>query len=164
MTRLRARERRGQSGFTLIEALLAILLISTIIVGLISGLFTAMIASSTNEDSQRIEAALVSYGASVKRMPYDTTCAAVDGTYSTAYVAWPEPGKWAIPAGMTAIIRKPKYWRDVATGAAGGDRGWANSCPGGKDPGAQLLTLEITYNGKTQTNTIVKRNPDARPS
>jgi type II secretory pathway pseudopilin PulG len=158
------RRSRGQSGFTLVEALLAIVFIATVVVGLISGLFTAMIASSTNEDSQRIEAALVSYGASVKRMPYDTTCAAVDGTYSTAYNSWPEPGKWQVPAGMTALIRKPKYWRNVATGGGGGDRGWASSCPNGSDPGVQLLTLEISYNGKTQSNQIVKRNPTARPA
>ena len=49
--------------------LLAILLISTVVVGLISGLFTSMIASADNQDARRAEAALVSYASSVKREP-----------------------------------------------------------------------------------------------
>lgn len=148
----------GQSGMTLIEVLLAVLLISTVVVGLISGLLTSMIASSDNQDARRAEAALVSYASSVKRMPYDTSCSIGNGVYSAAYLSWPEPGKWAIPSSMTATIPAPKFWRkDVSSGQPR----WSTTCPGGVDPGAQLLTLQITYKGKDYTNTIVKRNPNA---
>lgn len=149
----------GQQGVTLIEIVICILIMGIAMVGIISGLTTGVRFSGENENRQRAEAALVSYGNAVKRMPY-FPCGvpaepAEPATYNDEYDVF--AGSWDAPDGIDVRVTDVSYWRSSADPVNLEPIGWTTACP--QDEGIQLLALEATYRDVTATAQIVKRDP-----
>ncbi|UDY37963.1 hypothetical protein [Dermatobacter hominis] len=121
------------------------------------GLFTAISASGSTKDRQDLEAALTSYGESLKALPTYTPCATV-ADLNTVYGAWGD--RWAPDASMPIAsngitVTAVEYWKQSTA---------SFSTPCGADGGAQKLTIKATHkNGTTLTGTVVLRNPGAHP-
>lgn len=154
---------RGQSGYGLVEVLIAIVLMAILMTGATLGLITAIETSGDNQVRQRLQIALASYADSVAQMPYpagacsDRTAAAYDQLYAT----W--ANHWTPPAGISVRVRDVPtddndgvwYWDRAA-------KDFVKVCPA-VDSGAHRLTLEASAGAMSVTGQIVKRDPEASP-
>ena len=145
--------RMSQSGFTLIEVLIALMLAGVVVLGLASGLFTLIRSTNATMQRQQIQVALSNLGESLKAAPYlpcDDPADATVQAYQDAYDAWGV--RWTPPVGMTARIVGVEYWDratrsyvDAATACAAGDQG------------AQRLTVQVDFSGRDGKAQVVKR-------
>ena len=151
---------RGQSGVSLLESLIAIVLVSTVILALAAGFLAMMGATAASSSRQRTDAALTSFTESLKTVPY-TPCTA--GTsqpgasaYQAVYAAW--AGRWSPPADAAVSdlsITKVEYWNPAA-GTPPRVGAFQATCPA-SDSGAQRLTVSVTVNGSSDTGQVVVR-------
>lgn len=178
--------RRGQTGFVLMESLVVSMLVAVTFLGLMGALFTAIRSSDVNRHRQRMEAALTSYGETLKAMPtylacgnnpvsnpsspsYDPTSPAFDpnwhalqphlfGTDYDTGVSSASGMAWQDPPNMTLNVQP-------GVEVLAPDGSWNPNCPaardgsGNADSGVQRLTLEVTSRGRTLTAQIVKTRP-----
>lgn len=157
MSSLRRRAaRRGQSGVSLIEVLVATAVMAPLVLGASTGLFTAVTASTNSRDRQQLEAALGSYGDAVKAMPY--VACGTPTSYRSAYAAWPQrwvpdPGSGLTSADLSFVT--VEYWNQSSASFTG-------TC--GSDGGAQRITVTVAKGGESLTGAVVKRDPDAMPA
>ncbi|MFF3213422.1 prepilin-type N-terminal cleavage/methylation domain-containing protein [Streptomyces sp. NPDC002886] len=133
----RPRHRRGEEGETLIEVLVAVVLMGVAFVAILGGMGTAMISSVTQEKVTGADSVIRSAAEKVVSDPY-VSCAR---GYET-----PTP-----PAGYTVTV-EVQYWDGV--GAFGQD------CPAA-DTGVQKVTLTVHSTGprpvRDATLEVVKR-------
>ncbi|GAA2663722.1 type II secretion system protein [Streptomyces lunalinharesii] len=133
----RPRRRRGEEGETLIEVLVAVVLIGVAFVTIIGGIGTALISSVTQQKVTSADSVIRSAAEKVVSDPY-VSCAS---SYET-----PTP-----PAGYTVAVTI-EYWDGV--GAFG------RSCPTA-DTGVQRVTLTVHSTGphpvRDATLEVVKR-------
>ncbi|MFE7514783.1 type IV pilus modification PilV family protein [Streptomyces sp. NPDC057540] len=133
----RPRRPRGDEGETLIEVLVAVVLMGVAFVTVLGGIGTALISSATQQKVTGADSVIRSAAESIVREPY-VSCA--DG-YAT-----PTP-----PAGFTVTV-EIEYWDGV--GAFG------PSCPTA-DTGVQKVTLTVHGTGprpgRDTTLEVVKR-------
>ncbi|MFF4434500.1 type II secretion system protein [Streptomyces sp. NPDC001513] len=131
------RRRRGEQGETLVEALVAVVLIGVAFVAILGGIGTAIISSVTQQKVTSADSVIRSAAEKVISDPY-VSCAS---GYAT-----PTP-----PAGYTVAVRI-EYWDGV--GAFG------QSCPTA-DTGVQKVTLTVHSTGprpvRDATLEVVKR-------
>ena len=74
------RAERGQSGQSLVELIIVILMLSSVFLMVIGGLFAVNRASETNERIQTVDAALVAYGEILRtQVPYTSCDGGFDG-------------------------------------------------------------------------------------
>jgi type II secretory pathway pseudopilin PulG len=135
---------RPESGETLIELLVAIVVIGIGVTALLGAWQIAVASSSLNANQSRAQALLRTWAESVA----DT------GTYAYVPCASPAsmPAAVGLPTGFTSQVTV-KYW----TGSAWG------SCPG-TDLGVEQVSLTVTspnglYPGITQRLAVVRRRP-----
>lgn len=145
---------RGQGGFTLVESLVAVVLVGLVVLALAGGMVTLLATTAASANEQRLQTGLTSFTESVKAMPY-RDCASLDEV-RTDYAAW--SGRWDPPSGMTVTITDVEYWNPAAGSEAGE---FQPTCPGGgtTDRGAQRLSVHVTWNGDTATTETVVRKP-----
>jgi prepilin-type N-terminal cleavage/methylation domain-containing protein len=148
---LPAAPRRSQSGFSLVEILISLLLVGIVVLGLAAGLYTLIRTTNDTMNRQKVQLGLSNFGESLKAAPY-RDCAEPDGNatvaaHQSAYSAW--SAAWTPPSGMTAGITKVEYW-DPQT------RSFVGACAD-TDHGAQRLTMTVTWRGRDGTAQIVKR-------
>ncbi|MGW5398761.1 type IV pilus modification PilV family protein [Streptomyces sp. NPDC003952] len=134
----RPRRRRGEEGETLIEVLVAVVLIGVAFVTILGGMGTAIISSVTQQEVTSADSIVRSAAEKVVGAPY-VSCA---GGYET-----PAP-----PAGYTVTV-EVAYWDGVgAFGAA---------CSPTADTGVQRITLTVHSTGprpvRDVTLEVVKR-------
>lgn len=162
------------------------MLVAVTFLGLVGALFTAIRSSEVNRHAQRMEAALTSYGETLKAMPvylacgdnpvsdssspaYDPNSSAFDPNwravqphlFGAEYDSGVRSGSgmaWTDPADMTLSL-------EPGVEVLANDGTWSASCPaargsaGHRDSGAQRLTIEVTSRGRTITGQIVKTRP-----
>ena len=153
MSRIRCRGTNpGDAGETLIELLVAVVVIGVAVTAILAALVVAVDSSSLARNEARVQAALRSWAEQVT---------AVGDTGGYSYVpcapvsAFPDPA--GLPNGFTTG-KSVQYW----TGSA-----WSGTCT--TDAGVQRVTLRVTAPGTawstvTQSLDIVVRRPCASTS
>ena len=164
-----ARFRRGQSGQSLAEAIIAMLLIGSIFLILAGALFTVIKVTTTNKNLQSIDTGLITYGEILQtQVPYEN-CSTSNPTASNYQLNSQDfitggaspPTKWRLPytdgASMVTEVTGVESW-NTATQAFE-DRGASlNKCIS-PDPGVQRVSYKITFGGVSRTGQVVKRKP-----
>ena len=146
----RALPPRGQSGYTLIEVIIAVALRGMVVLSLATAMLTIVRTNSLNSDRQRVDAAMTSFSESVRGGAY-LPCGQDPAPTPTSYRGGYDPanGDWSPPEGVEVDIVDVEYW-DRA-----GD-GFVESCPA-SDGGAQRLTLTTSFRDLERSAQIVIR-------
>lgn len=144
---------RGQAGQSLVELIIAMLMLGTVFLVLVGGLFTVNQASETNERIQTVDAALIAYGEILRtQIPY-VQCAGgfQEGAVGQAYQIAAEtyitgntgPGAGAVEA----WLRPPVMVVEITSGIDSWDlaeRDFTSGCivP---DSGIQRVSYSATF-------------------
>ena len=135
---------RSQQGGTLLEALVAIVIVSVLLVGVIAGMATSTTVSQSNTQTARARAALAAVSDRVATMPYP-------GCGDAAALTTTVRSSVTVPDGLEATVT------DVA-----------NLVPASASCTAQtsvrMLTIELSSASTQLTGQVVLRDPAARPS
>jgi prepilin-type N-terminal cleavage/methylation domain-containing protein len=133
--------RDAQAGFTLVELLVTVTIMSIAFVVILGAIGVFMRSSSVEHSAADLDRATRTYAERLRAATY-VSCAGI-----SSY-----PGV-AAPPGFTAAITSVKYWNGSATGTNFG----SGPCPA--DNGAQQLTVRITRtaDGQQDQFVIVKR-------
>ncbi|WP_405486485.1 prepilin-type N-terminal cleavage/methylation domain-containing protein [Streptomyces sp. NBC_00096] len=133
----RPRRRRGEEGETLIEVLVAVVLMGVAFVAILGGMGTAIVSSVAQQKVTTADSVIRSAAEKVVSDPY-VSCAIGYGT--------PTP-----PAGYTVTV-EIEYWDGVGS--------FGRSCPSA-DTGVQRVTLTVRSTGphpvRDATLEVVKR-------
>lgn len=154
--------RRGDSGFSLIEVLLALGLATLVVMGLAAGFLTTISASDAASSRQRREAALTSFSESLKALPYvECTAAGADADgYMAAYEAGLGSGSSWQPSADADVsdldVVDVTYWTPAGSGPSAGT--FSDAC-GPTDHGAQRLTVSLKVQGEPVQGQVVLRRP-----
>ncbi len=137
--------RRGQAGFTLLEAIVSLALVSGVVLSLAAGLLTTVRSSTSAKDTQLADAALSAYAESFKGETLGS-CSPGDGTFPE-----PEPAWFAASASVDSwAVTKVEEWNGS---------GWG-PCTGSSD--AHRLTVEVKVEAsdgqQTATGQVGVRN------
>lgn len=149
----RGRSTRGAAGFSLLETLIALVLMSLLLIGIAQGLAVTVRTSGDNRSSTVASTRLNSVTERMKAL--------VTGPGFYRQCATPDEVKASVLAdpghsldGATLDIPTVGYWDGTA---------YAPTCVA--DRGAQLVTVRITVgtapDASTATGIVVLRNPDA---
>jgi type II secretory pathway pseudopilin PulG len=140
------RRAAGQSGFGLIEVVLAVGLVSLGVLALASAFLTLTRVNAATEAQQRVDHAVANYAESLKAADYVPCSPGPTGVdYSTA------PGLWAPPGGLQVEIVSVRYWNAAAGGGT-----YQATCPS-TDGGTQLVTVRASSGDAERQAQIVKR-------
>jgi type II secretory pathway pseudopilin PulG len=138
----------------LVEALVVIAIVAATVVGLVGGLVTSARVSENNRERQRMQAALTSYGETLRGEPY-WPCSFSNPTRPTSAVA----GIYANNTAFPPLDRLTLSVQDVKI--LGPDGAWVDTCDAVslQDSGVQLLTIRVDHAkpGRTASAQIVKR-------
>lgn len=162
-------ESRSESGFSLIEVLLAVLLVGTVILSLAAGMLTLVRTSAATSQRQQIQLALGSATENLLVAPY-TECqnaplgaTAIASYYDGLYHGW--AGSWTPSlTGMSpATITQVEFWNTDPDGnAATADGAFQDTCPTfaaapttTRDQAVQRVTIQIQYKGRTVSAQVV---------
>jgi prepilin-type N-terminal cleavage/methylation domain-containing protein len=145
----------AEDGFSLVEVLVTIVIVSVTFSALLGGLVTTITVSSLHRKQATADSVARSAAEWIKdgvQTPYQD-CAGV-GTYSLS--ALPHP------AGYSAAIQSVEYWDGAATIAGTPyalDSHLGPSCPGSGDKGMQRITIHVaSADGQvSETVQVVKR-------
>ena len=164
-----ARLRRGQSGQSLVEAIIAMLLVGSIFLILAGALFTVIKVTTSNKNLQSIDTGLLTYGEILQtQVPYEN-CSTSTQTASTYQLNAEDfitggaspPTKWRRPytdgASMVTEVIGLESW-NTTTGAFE-DRGLSIYGCVSPDSGVQRVSYKITFGGVSRTGQVVKRKP-----
>jgi type II secretory pathway pseudopilin PulG len=134
--------RHHEAGDTLIEVLLALLIVSITVVALMSGLATAIKGSSTHRSLTSIDTVLKSfaetatYDIQLGTSPLFTQCAPVSGT---SYNGTPITLNPPLPTGYAIAFTNAQYWSTATNGFV-----THAACAPASQSGFQLLTVTAT--------------------
>jgi type II secretory pathway pseudopilin PulG len=162
--------RRSDQGETLVEVLLAVVVIGLTVVALLGGLVTSITASAEHQSISSIDALLKSYAETAKfqielqptvasppSAPLFQDCSGT-GSPNAVLNAYNSRIPNAPPAGYTIAITKLQPWNTVLNT-------WDGACsisgPNHDANGLQLLTIKATApNAVSDQMQVVVRNPD----
>lgn len=140
-----ARRARGaQSGYSLIEVLIAVMLVGTVVAALAAGMLTMMNATRSTSEQQRLQAGVLSYTEWLRSQTY-TDCA-------TSYSSWTGEGVKGKVDGVRYWVRAP--------GAAWGDGSFATTCNAANEQGRQLIDVTVSLDGGPSTTAQVVLRKD----
>jgi type II secretory pathway pseudopilin PulG len=135
-------------GETLIELLIAMVVIGLAVTAILGALAVAVGSSTMGRNQARVQAALGSWAESL------TTVGDTGGyRYTSCATAAAFPAPTSLPSGYTSSVTAVQYWNGTA---------WSSSC--GTDLGLQKVTLRVTapgtlYPSITQNLDVVVRRP-----
>lgn len=134
---------RDEAGYTLTEALAALLLLSIAIAAIVGAIGSSIVSSRVHRNLVTEDTAVRAYASQLAQTTYQP-CAGI-GTYN------PMTGA---PGGMTVTITGISYWNGSNSGA-----NFVSSCPS-PDKGAQkiVITAKSTTSPATQVFSFVKRS------
>jgi len=152
----RCRRHRSDAGDTLVEVLLALVVIGLAGVAIIGSFTTSISAASEHKNLALLDAATKTYvetaqsAITARVSPLFKDCT-VTTTPETTYglaanIAW--------PTSYTVSYAATQFWQG---------NGWGSSCLSPPHP-AQLLTVTITGKGGSETTTFVVRDPAYSPA
>lgn len=141
--------RRSQAGFSLVEVLICVMLVSIVILGLAAGMLTLLRVTKATSERQQIEVALGRFTENLLVSAY-IPCAPTPAPSPNVTNYNNVPGRWnPEKPGMTATIIGVEYWNDA-------QKKFASTCPPGLDQGTQRLKVQVEWRGRTGTAQIVK--------
>ena len=153
--RVARRRPRSQHGFALVEVVVSLALIGTIVLALAGALQMLVNNSRSTSERQQIQLALTAMTENLLVGPYlpcpdDADAAA----YDAAYASWPD--RWTpTKPGMQARIVDVEYWDEQQLQGDGSERpDFGAQCPA-IDQGAQRLTVEVSWQGRSATAQVV---------
>ena len=127
-----------QRGDTLVEVLIAVMLVGTVLAALAAGMLTMMGTTRSTTEQQRLQAGVLSYTEWLRSQAYQP-CA-------TTYPGWDGDG-------VSGRVDTPvRHWQR-APGAAWGDGSFADGCA--SDLGRQLVDVTVTLDGGPSTTAQV---------
>jgi prepilin-type N-terminal cleavage/methylation domain-containing protein len=141
------RTRRGQAGVTLMECLVAIVVLA-IMIGGVTTMATLSGATGSANQVQRVDSLLSSLGEAVKALPYKPC--ATKNDYQTAF-----NNTESSTVNALRLSQGQNVTFTVVQVTLGPD------CATGVDRGTQVLRLQVTLDGKQRTGDVVKRDPSA---
>ena len=138
------RIRRDESGLTLIECLVTVVIMGLAFVALLGGLGTSIFASDIHRKQATAETVLRTFAEHVKTETY-VPCATT-ASYGTTF---------ASESGYTASVTAVEWW-NATSGAFD-----ATACTTATDPGLHRVTLRVKSSDDRATETvqIAKREP-----
>jgi len=149
-------KRDPDAGDTLIEVLLALMVVALGVVALMTGLATSVAGSATHRGLSTTDAVLKSFSESaanqieLQSSPLFAPCAGVSGTsYGTAGSM--TPIDYAPPSGFVVFFTGIQYWSTAANGFV--DQATCAASPAAVS-GNQLQLLTIAVKGPTTTETM----------
>lgn len=148
------------------------MLVAVTFLGLMTALSTAIKSSDVNRHRQRMEAALTSYGETLKAMPVYLAC----GPSAASDPDWraQQPHLFGNDYAVGVTSGSGMAWQGLpdmtfsvkpAVEVLAPDGTWSANCPAARensgyaDSGVQRLTIEVTSRGRTLTAQIVKTRP-----
>lgn len=157
-------QHRNQAGYSLLEALVAIMLTSMVILGLAGALLAAVKSSAVADRVQRADSALGSFTESLKTMDYPddgdpATCptlADFEAGWDSYSDAWEPPAELRIDKDPVTGEHELEmvgieHWQPDGT-----DMGsYAAACPSAGDPHTHRLTVEVTIAEKSRRAQVV---------
>jgi Tfp pilus assembly protein PilV len=134
--------RRPEDGATLIEVLIAVMILGVAVVAFIGALGTGVVSSDVHRRQATAETAIRRYAEAVKARPFTATCPTTTYPISS--------GTFSAPAGFTASVPQVRY---VAA-----DNSITTTC---SPTAVQVVTVAIeSTDGKVDASLdIVKRRP-----
>lgn len=152
MRRDRGERHRGQAGQSLIEVVIAVVLIGLVFLAVAAGMLTVMRGNERNEDVQATNAALVTYGEILQtQVAYKACPANLADDYQIGYVnasnvfvkgaaQYYTSGNgptdlWRRPANIAVGVVSVKSWNPTT-------QAWNGSCAG-PDSGVQLIKYRV---------------------
>ncbi|MHB1139287.1 MAG: type IV pilus modification PilV family protein [Microthrixaceae bacterium] len=144
------KRRRGQAGYSLVEAVAAIALSGTVVLAVISCVLTLVYSAGTHRRAVRSGIEATDIAEQIDRLPY-VPCAG-SSAYSAAINSLTIPGYSAQFAGIEHLQSRTAATASFTT----------TSCSNpADDQGVQRLTVQVTATGKTDVTedlVFVKRN------
>ena len=160
----RPRRVRGDVGFTLTETMLAIVLMGTVIMVILSGIIGVIRVSSTSDNAARVEAMLTSAADRLAGWTYLSCPAANDQGYDAVVGAASDDVDWYHDDAVSIVLIE--YW-DPTTGAPGpngdplpADGRWELSNDLEFTTGGCGEDVNFTTSRTLQRVTIEARSPD----
>lgn len=138
-------QRVGQAGFSLLEIIIAVMLVSMVVLALATGFLTLIRTNRSTYEQQQVDHATTNYAESLKAVQYEPC---QPGSGDPDYGA--SPDLWEPGAGISVAVVDVRYWNPAA-GA------YEPGCPP-SDGGTQLLTIRAEYRDRERQAQIVKRN------
>jgi hypothetical protein len=117
---------RGQGGFTLLEAVVSLALVSTVVLGLAAGMLTALRSSASAKATQAVDVALSAYTESFK-----VICAPMDAittTTTTPCERYPA-AECPLPPDFEALVRLPEWFGTEVVVGVESTEGWDETAP-----------------------------------
>ena len=148
-----------QRGDTLVEVLIAIVVLAVVGLAAFAGLQTAIRSSVDSRELGRAEAIVRSAAENLQNpeTPYVDEAGCGAGNYSSLAT---------LPAGYSLTVPDVQFWTSTATSPVGSGTTvpttFGGCPPSGDDPGLQLVTLRVaTPAGATAELDVLKRRPNA---
>jgi prepilin-type N-terminal cleavage/methylation domain-containing protein len=138
--------RDAQSGYTLIEVVIAVALSGLVILSLATAMLTIVRTNALSSERQRVDAAMTSFSESVQASPY-LPCADHADYTDSFFGTWTD--SWTVPDGALATIDRVDYW-DAASSS------YVDGCS--DQAAAHRLTLSVSWGELTRNAQIVKRS------
>jgi type II secretory pathway pseudopilin PulG len=141
----------ADGGESLLELLIAIVILGIAVVAVVGSLVTGVLVSDVHRKQTTAGATLRNYAESV-----ESSVAAATSAYTScaAPAAYATPSGFTAPAGYTASVTAVRYWNGVPT------LSFSTSCAS-PDSGVQKVSLRVSSNDgrATETLDIVIRKP-----
>jgi prepilin-type N-terminal cleavage/methylation domain-containing protein len=165
----RAERRRAmasaQSGYSLIEVLISVMLVGTVIAALAAGMLTMVTATRSVSEQQRLEAGVLSFTEWLRAQDYGE-CAGpgyFHGLHPNLPLGAAGRWEWREEDRLTARVDDVKYWQN--DGPEDGEYGeYGTSCTPGDDLGRQRLNVTVALDGGPSTTVQVVVRDDIAPA
>ena len=140
----RRRTVAGQGGFTLMEIIVSVMLVSMVVLGIAAGFLGLVRTNRMTQEQQAVDHAVTNYSESLKSAEYLPCSGGPDPDYDAS------SGLWVSDRGVTVWVDDVEYW-DESSGA------FVSSCPS-PDSGSQRLTIRAEWRDRERQGQIVKRS------
>lgn len=149
----------SEEGFTLIEVIITVALISIAFVGILSAVGGLVLSGAQNKSAAQVQATVRNVAAftqSFDSAPYKL-CGATAPTPAESYQSAITSGA-AVPSGFTATITGVQFWNGDTPAT------FAGACPGAGDQGLELVTVNVSSSGAqiggafSKSLTVLKRS------
>lgn len=154
MRRLRTTSGIEEGGFTLIEVVFTIALMSIAFIAILGAVTVLISSTAENQHGSTAESAVRNVGEYLKTVPYKRCDQSPKSSYQTAVDTAPSG---TVPSGYAATITSVQAWNGDNPATFGADGGCANG-----EQGVELVTVQVSSSANglggqfTKTLTIIK--------